>query len=183
MHIRIGRRGCLAAAIALVTVIGCANQEGGLFRGEPAPVIEEYPVLYQKAGKYCGAKQEMRLVVRDQAHMSFVPVGDVPVDFNSQMVLFVTTGQVYAESYDIQIDRVWRQDRLIRVGITKSFPQAGEMSYPHACSPYYLVVIPKSDMNVEGFATEVLPPKMEGEQTTGPLGGALGTPKKKTTNK
>ena len=129
----------------------------GLFRGDPAPIIEEYPILYQKAGKYCGAKQEMRLVVRDQAHMAFVPVGDVPVDFSSQMVLFVTTGQVYAESYDIQIDRVWRQDQLVRVGVTKTYPQAGETGYPHPCSPYYLVVVPKSDMNVEGFATEITP--------------------------
>lgn len=157
------------AMAALGGLAGCAERGAGLFGSEPAPVIEEYPILYQKAGKYCGAKQEMRLVVRDQAHMAFVPVGDVPVDFNTQMVLFVTTGQVYAESYDIQIDRVWRQDRLVRVGITKTYPQVGEMGYPHPCSPYHLVVVPKSDLNVEGFVAEVTPPKMQGETSTGPL--------------
>jgi hypothetical protein len=164
--------GCLAVVLvmaALAGVPGCVEQGAGLFRNEPAPIIEEYPIFYQKAGKYCGAKREMRLVVRDQAHMAFVPVGDVPVDFNSQMVLFVTTGQVYSESYDIQIDRVWRQGRLVRVGITKTYPQAGEMGFPHPCSPYHLVVVPKSDLNVEGFVAEVTPPKMQGEIPTGPL--------------
>jgi hypothetical protein len=172
MRVRILGIGHLGAALvvaALGGTPGCVEHGAALFGGEPAPIIEEYPILYQKAGKYCGAKQEMRLVVRDQAHMAFVPVGDVPVDFNNQMVLFVTTGQVYSESYDIQIDRVWRQDRLVRVGITKTYPQAGEMSFPHPCSPYHLVVVPKTDLNVEGFVTEVTPPKMQGETSTLPL--------------
>lgn len=177
MRRRTWESGCLVVGLALVIlgpVAGCANQGQGFFRGDPPPDIEEYAILYQKAGKYCGAKQEMRLVVRDQAHMAFVPVGDVPVDFNTQMVLFVTLGQVYSESYDIQIDRVWRQDRLVRVGITKTYPQSGEMGYPHPTSPYYLVVVPKNDLNVEGFATEGVAPKMAGEER-GPLPG----PKKK----
>ena len=179
MHMRIGQTGCLAAIIALATLGRrrvVPTRGAALFRGDPAPIIEEYPILYQKAGKYCGAKQEMRLVVRDQAHMAFVPVGDVPVDFSSQMVLFVTTGQVYAESYDIQIDRVWRQDQLVRVGVTKTYPQAGETGYPHPCSPYYLVVVPKSDMNVEGFATEITPPKLGGEAPILPTPGAKKKP-------
>ncbi len=172
MRMRIPGTGCLGAALvmaALTGTPGCVEHGPSLFGSEPAPVIEEYPILYQKAGKYCGAKQEMRLVVRDQAHMAFVPVGDVPVDFNNQMVLFVTTGQVYSESYDIQIDRVWRQDRLVRVGITKTYPQVGDMGYPHPCSPYHLVVVSKSDLNVEGFVAEVTPPKVQGETSTGPL--------------
>jgi hypothetical protein len=171
MNTRIAGIGWQAAVLSLTLVgalAGCGEQGGSLFHGEPPPVIEEYPVLYQKAGKYCGAKQEMRLVVRDQAHMAFVPVSDVSVDFNSQMVLFVTTGQVYAESYDIQIDRVWRQNRQIRVGISKTYPQAGEMDYPHPCSPYHLVVVPKSDLTVEGFVTEVAPPKITGETSPTP---------------
>ena len=165
MRTRMLKTGCLAVGLALAAaggVVGCQGEGSNIFRGDPAPEIEEYPVLYKKAGKYCGARQEMRLVVRDQPHMALVPVGDVPVDFSKQMVLFVTLGQVYSESYDVQIDRVWRQDRLVRVGITKSYPAAGEMGYPHPSSPYYLVVVPKSDLNVEGFGTEVAPPKMEG---------------------
>jgi hypothetical protein len=153
--------GLILAAVG--GVIGCQGEGSNIFRGDPAPEIEEYAVLYKKAGKYCGAKQEMRLVVRDQPHMAFVPVGDVPVDFSKQMVLFVTLGQVYSESYDVQIDRVWRQDRVVRVGITKSYPAAGEINYPHPSSPYYLVVVPKSDLNVVGFSTEITPPKMGGE--------------------
>ncbi len=178
MRTRIGQTGWLAAGLALATVglvTGCSDNQGmSLFRGEAPPAIEEYSVLYQKGGKYCGAKEELRLVVRDPAHMAFVPVGDVPVDFSNQMVLFVTTGQVYSEAYDVQIDRVWRQDRLVRVGITKVYPQAGEMGFPHPCSPYSLVVVPKSDCNVEGFVTEIAPPKSEGEAGGGLLPGGKG---------
>lgn len=173
MRTRTWTAGCLAgcAVLSVLGVLsGCAERGQGLFRGDPAPQIEEYPVLYQKAGKYCGAKREMHLVVRDQAHMSFVPVSDVPVDFNSQMVLFVTLGEVYSQAYDVRIDRVWRQDRLIRVGITRSYPPVGEMGYPHASSPYSLVVVPRSDLNVEGFSAEVALPKMEG--ASGPLPAA-----------
>lgn len=166
MRMWIVRSGCLTVGLLLATmggVAGCQGEGNNIFRGDPAPEIEEYPILYKKAGKYCGAKQEMRLVVRDQAHMAFVPVGDVPVDFSQQMVLFVTLGQVYSDSYDVQIDRVWRQNREIRVGITKTYPPAGEMGYPHPSSPYCLVVVPKSDLNVEGFSTDIVPPTLGGQ--------------------
>ncbi len=177
MRMRTPGIGWVAVVLALATVgglAGCQMQGATMFGGDPAPEIEEYSILYQKGGKYCGAKHEMRLVVRDQAHMAFVPVGDVPVDFSRQMVLFVTLGQVYSESYDVQIDRVWRQNREVRVGITKTYPPSGEMNYPHPSSPYYLVVVPKSDLNVEGFATEAAPPKITGETPSGSILGPKG---------
>lgn len=157
----LGTIGLMLAALAA----GCSQQGGGWLAGnDPIPQIHEFPIHYAKAGKYCGAKQPLRLVVRDQAHMAFVPVGDVPVDFDRQMVLFVTMGQVYSESYGVSIDRVWQHNNLVRVGVTETFPAAGEMSFPTPCSPYALAVVPKSDANVDGFVTEITPPTLEGSR-------------------
>lgn len=148
--------------LGLGMLAGCVEGQGIWQARDPIPVIQEFPVHYSKGGKYCGAEHPLRLVVRDQAHMAFVPVGDVPVDFNKEMVLFVTLGQVYSDGYDVQIDRVWQQNQVVKVGITVVHPEPGEMGAPQPCSPYFLAVVPKSNMNVDGFVTEVAAPNLEG---------------------
>jgi hypothetical protein len=163
MRAAIAQFGLLTVGLMLMGAIlpaGCAEQGRGLFTG-PIPIIEEFPVYYNKTGKYCGAKGPLRLVVRDQGHMAFVPVSDVPVDFDREMVLFVTMGQVYSDAYDIRIDRVWRQNQIVKVAITVTHPEPGEMGAPQPCSPYHLVVVPKSSLNVDGFVTEITPPSLE----------------------
>ncbi len=158
---RSGRIGWLVVAGALAGLCGCAAGGRGMAAEDAAAIVEEMPVDYHVSGKYCGRTEPLRLVVRDRAHMALVPIGDVPVDFDRQMVLFVTTGRVFSESYGIRIDRVWRQGRQIRVGITQIHPSAGETALPQPCSPYYLAVVPKSDLNVEGFVTQIAPPRLE----------------------
>jgi len=152
------------ALTAAVMTSGCVQQEGKnwLGSGDPFPEIREFAIKYTKEGKYCGAKTPLRLVVRDAAHMALVPVGDVPVNFETDMVLFVTLGQVYSDSYGIRIERVWQQGQVLKVGIAVAHPEPGEMGVPQPCSPYYLAVVPKSDLNVEGFVTEVALPNLEG---------------------
>lgn len=148
--------------LAMVMSAGCVEGKGLWQAKDPIPYIQEFPVHYSKPGKYCGAKHPLRLVVRDQGHMAFVPVSDIPVDFDKEMVLFVTMGQVYSDAYDIRIDRIWQQNQIVKVGITVTHPEPGEMGAPQPCSPYYLAVVPKSDLNVEGFVTEITPPSLEG---------------------
>lgn len=149
------------ALLAAVLTAGCVEGRGIWQAKDPIPVIQEFPIHYSKSGKYCGATQPLRLVVRDQGCMAFVPVGDVPVDFDTEMVLFVTLGQVYSDAYDIRIDRIWQHNHLIKVAITVPQPELGQMGAPQPCSPYYLAVVPRSDLNVEGFVTEVAPPSLE----------------------
>ncbi len=69
--------------------------------------------------------------------MAFVPVGDVPVDFDKQMVLFVTMGQVYSDAYGIRIDRVWQHDHQLKVGITISAAGAGGDGGAAALQPVF----------------------------------------------
>lgn len=164
MHVVSRQFGFCAVGLGLLlaAVSGCTEGQGMWLAKDPIPVVQEFATHYSKTGKYCGAKQPLRLVVRDQGHMAFVPVGDVPVDFSKEMVLFVTMGQVYSDAYDIRIDRVWQQNQIIKVGITVTHPEPGEMGAPQPCSPYFLAVVPRSDLNMEGFVTEVASPNLEG---------------------
>ena len=136
-------------------VCGCAWQEGpGASSGQGDLIVEQMPILYQRGGTYCSMRSRARVVVRNKTQMALVPVADVPVDFGEQMVLFVTLGRVYSDRFAVRIERVWRQGRLIRVALTETYPAPGEAGPPQPCSPYYLVVVPRSDLNVEGFETE-----------------------------
>jgi len=117
------------------------------------PAGEDLPILFQQRGTYCGVRDRLRVVVRDEAHMAMLPVP--PVDFSRQMVLFVTLGRVFSDRYGVRIERVWREGRVIRGAIEETYPPPGEAGPLRPCSPYHLVVVPRSELNVEGFATEI----------------------------
>jgi len=116
---------------------------------------EDLPILFQQRGTYCGVRDRLRVVVRDEARMAMLPVPAVPVDFSRQMVLFVTLGRVFSDRYGVRIERVWREGRVIRGAIEETYPPPGEAGPLRPCSPYHLVVVPRSELNVEGFATEI----------------------------
>lgn len=135
---------------------GCLRPDSGSPATAPTlPAREDWPILAQRRGIYCGLRNRLRVVIRDEAHMAMLPVPTMPVDFDSQMVLFVTLGQVFSDRYGVRIERLWREGRLIKVAMEEIYPAAGEAGPPRPCSPYHLVVVPRSDLNVEGFATEI----------------------------
>jgi len=144
----------LAVGGLLVPVCsGCAQRPAGA----GAVLVRDLPILWQTSGLHCGIRVPLRLVVRDEAHMVLLPIADVPVDFDRQMVLFVTPGLVPSSGYGVRIERVWQQGNVVKVSLRYLHP-AQRVSQPfEPCTPYHLVVVPKSDLNVEGFVVEPPP--------------------------
>ena len=118
--------------------------------------VEEMPITWSKTVTYSELYEPLRLVIRDAAHLAAIPVAEVPVDFSKQMVLVAARGAVPTEGYAVRITRVWREGRRIRVDVRVSQPQPGGQPPKHAlCAPYHIVVVPRSDWNVEGFSTRL----------------------------
>jgi hypothetical protein len=145
---------CLAAALAAVSALGpdCATQG-------PAPVLsktaEDIPILWEKNGTYSRLGRRVRVLARDRATLAQVPIAEVPVDFTTQMVLVAGTGPTPTEEIGIQITRVWQEGSLIRVQERVTHPGIDQAPGLNPSSPWVVVVIPRSDCNVEGYSTRV----------------------------
>ena len=92
----------------------------------------------------------MQLIIHDEATLARVPIEEIPVDFDTEMLLIVTLGQVLSDQYHIEIDRVHRQGSKLHVETRLTRPAPG--APPVIATPYCLAVIPRSDLNVEGFS-------------------------------
>ncbi len=99
----------------------------------------------------------MQLVIRDAATLAKVPIVDIPVNFDHEMLLIVTLGRVMSDQYSVEIDRVWRERSKVHVSTRVTQPASG--AAPTVATPYCLAVVPRSDLNVEGFMTR--PPPRE----------------------
>ncbi len=97
----------------------------------------------------------MRIVARDAATLSQIPLADVPVDFRDQMVLIATLGPVRSDEYGIRITRVWREGKFIKTLIRVARPAGGQAKPLVLASPYHVVIVPKSGLNVVGFSADV----------------------------
>jgi len=118
--------------------------------------VDELDITWSTAGTYSELHQPLRLVIRDSAALAAIPVAEVPVDFNEQMVLVAALGAVPTEGYAVRITRVWRDRRRVYVDVRVTQPQPDGKPPKHAlCAPYHIVVVPRSDLNVEGFSTRL----------------------------
>jgi len=140
---------------ALPTATGC-SWIGGPSSG-PDQEPQEFPILWEKAGSYCDLTRPTRLVARSQAEMVHCPIRDVPVDFSREMVLVAAMGRVTSEGYAIRIHRVWREESVIKVDVRVYRPRPSTQAVIQLACPYHVVVVPRSDLNVEGFSPE--PPR------------------------
>jgi hypothetical protein len=129
---------------------------------------ETLPILHQAFGEHSHETRAMQLAIRNPETLALVPLCDVPVDFQKEMVLIITLGRVPSDQYAVRIDRVWREGRKLHVASTVQTPP------PNApirmASPYCVAVIPRCDLNVADFETE--PPSRDrswGQSEPGPL--------------
>src|SRR5262245_58729581 len=113
---------------------------------------QELPILNQVQGTHSNETRAMQLVIRDTATLSKVPIVDVPVDFNDQMLLIVTLARMTSEQYSVRIDGVWRDGHEIQVATTVKSPRPGVPIV--MSSPYCIAVVPRSDLNISGFLPE-----------------------------
>ena len=139
--------------LAAVLLTGCA---AGGPRPTTAPAeSEEVPILLQKSGSYARLARAVHVVARDRETLARLPIAEVPVDFNTQMVLIVGLGPTPTDDIGVRIARVWRQGSKIRVQEHRIHPGADRAAGAEPASPWTIAVIPKSDLNVEGFVTRV----------------------------
>lgn len=113
---------------------------------------EELPILRHVAAPHCHESQAMQIVVRDAAGLAQIPLQDVPVDFEREMLLIATLGRVPSDQYSVRIERVWREGPHLRVSVVVQRPPPGSPLV--VASPYCIAVVPRCDLNVEAFAPE-----------------------------
>lgn len=154
-----------AAVIAIFSSgVGCTPDTDRI-RTEPAEGAD-LPIVDQVQGTHCHETRPMRLVIRDAEALAQVPLAEVPVRFPEQMLLVVTLGRITSDQCSVRIRRVWREKGRLRVRYEVTPPPTGA---PLAmASPFCIAVVPRSDMNVDGFASTPPPRVRTWEQSTVP---------------
>jgi hypothetical protein len=137
----------------LLGAVGC--QTTGVMDGADQLAAEEIPILWQESGTYSRLVRPVRILARDRATLAQVPLAEVPVDFDQQMVLIAGMGPTPHSGTGIRITRVWKEGRRIRVQERHIHPGLGEASGVEASSPWTIVVIPRSELNVQGYRPDV----------------------------
>ncbi len=124
-------------------------------RSSDSTAAEDLPVLWEKSGTYSRIARPIRIVARDRATLAQIPLTEVPVDFDSQMVLIAGLGPTPSNELGIRITRVWRQGPRVHVQERQIHPGFEESPGLHPASPWTVVLVPKSDLNVEGYSPQV----------------------------
>jgi len=134
-------------------LLGCAMSQT-----RPAPAagpLEDLPILWEGSGTYSRIGRSVRVVVRDQAALARIPVAEFPVDFDRQMVLIVGLGPTAGSGVGVRITRVWRSGETVRVQEQRIHPGPDSGRKPELASPWAAVIVPRVDLNVEGFSTDI----------------------------
>ena len=134
-------------------LLGCAMSQS---RPNPAAgPLEDLPILWEGSGTWSRIGRSVRVVVRNQAALARIPVAEIPVDFDRQMVLIVGLGPTAGSGVGVRITRVWRSGETVRVQEQRIHPGPDSGRQPELASPWAAVVVPKTDLNVEGFSTDI----------------------------
>lgn len=130
---------------------GC--QFGG--RQDNPPSAEDIPILWQASGAHSHLTRRVRVVARDPAVLAQLPLAEIPVNFETQMVLVAGLGPTATDELGVRIDRVWREGSKIRVQERRIHPGPEPKAGLSPASPWTAVIIPRSDFNVEGYTNSV----------------------------
>jgi hypothetical protein len=142
------------AAWLLVLASGCAAPQG-VERPGGEEVVEELPIQWEKSGTWSHIKRPVRVVAYDAATLAQVPVTEVPVDFNTQMVLITALGPTLGQDIGVKITRVWREGPEVRVQETRVHPGLERSGPPERSSPWSVVVVPRYETNVRNYTSRV----------------------------
>jgi hypothetical protein len=116
---------------------------------------EDLPILWEKSGSYSRFGRPARVLVRDRATLSQIPIADIPVDFHTQMVLVAALGPTPTSDYGVRITRVWREGSRVRAQEREIHPGLSEGHGLDPASPWTAVVVPRSDLNVQGYSVDI----------------------------
>ncbi|HSA27471.1 MAG TPA: hypothetical protein P5159_13135 [Phycisphaerae bacterium] len=139
--------------VASVLLLPAACQ----FDGRPTdpPQAEDIPILWQASGVYSHLTQRVRVVARDPAVLAQLPLTEVPVDFETQMVLVAGLGPTATNELGLRIERVWREGSTIRTQERRIHPGPELKAGVYPASPWTVIIIPRSDLNVAGYTDSV----------------------------
>ena len=139
----------------VVGLLGCTGPrpaaDGGPIDASPV----DFPILRERRATFSRLSRPVRLVIRDAPTFARLPLAEIEVDFDREMVLIVGLGPVQSDAFGIRITRVRRRGRRLDVGVETIRSEADAPVRGALASPYHLVVVPRSDHNVVGFETRV----------------------------
>lgn len=150
--------------LATVGLLLCSGCEFGGRQESPSPP-EDIPILWRASGTYSHLTKRIRVAVRDPAALAQLPLTEIPVDFETQMVLVAGLGPTVSDELGLRINRVWREGSKIRVEECRIHPGPEPKAGANPASPWTVAIIPRSDLNVEGYTDMV--PKGAVSGTTG----------------
>jgi hypothetical protein len=116
---------------------------------------EELPIEWEASGTWSHLARAVRVVAYDAPTLAQVPVTEVPVDFNTQMVLITGMGPAPGTDLGIRITRVWRDGNRIRVQERRIHPGMERSPGLDRSSPWAVVVVPRTEMPIEGYSSKV----------------------------
>ena len=145
--------------VASWTLLLCLVVPGCLFsQTRPAGETssgEDLPIIWEASGTYSRLSRSVRIIARDRATLAQVPLAEVPVDFKTQMVLIAGLGPTASDNLGIRVKRVWREGSQIRVLERHIHPGPDEGQGLRPASPWTIAVVPRSDLNIEGYSARV----------------------------
>ncbi|UCD28789.1 MAG: hypothetical protein JSV03_17210 [Planctomycetota bacterium] len=150
--------------LLLFFMAGCTNVESETLSQQAG--VEEVHILWEKSGTYSRLTRSIRIVVRGHSTLAQIPLAEVDVDFDTQMLLIAGLGPTTGGGRGIRITRVWREGLQIRTQERQVNSAFNRMTVIHHCSPWTIVAIPRSDLNVEGYSGRV-PKDLLGEHPDG----------------
>lgn len=149
------------AAWLLVFFLACGPEQGTAWRDGQEPVVE-LPILREVSGTWSHISRPVRVVAYDAATLAQIPVTDVPVDFDTEMVLIAALGPTVGQDIGVRITRIWREDGRIHVRDQRLHPGLERTSTLERSSPWTVVVVPRCEAPVEGYSSYV-PPGLMGD--------------------
>jgi hypothetical protein len=133
-----------------ILLCGCSSTVS-----RPVQGPQDIPIEWHRSGAYSPLARPVRILARDRATLAQVPVTEVPVDFERQMVLILALGPTPSSDLGVQITRVWQEGLRLRVQEVQVHPGPDQRLGLNPGSPWTVAVIPRSDLNVQGYSTRV----------------------------
>jgi hypothetical protein len=162
------RRECVCSVLSLpwlgLLLVGCETTPRN---PAAADSPRDFPILWEQYETYSRIVRPLRIVVRDRKTLAQLPITEVPVDFEKQMLLVAALGRTGSSQVGIRITKVWQDRNRIRAQVNTLHPGNEKQGGLTQASPCHIVVVPRSDLNVAEFSSVVPPEALDLPATPG----------------
>ena len=140
--------------LALLALLDCTGAEGP----------QSLPIRSLAKGALSGSREARQEIIRKPAdwetlwgqHVTSAGAATkIPaVDFSKEMVIVATAGTQRTGGHAIEIVRVEKDDKKLRVFIKQTAPPPGAMTLQVLTAPFHFVAVPRSDLPPEFVAAK-----------------------------